>query len=90
MHQHNLTNSDDTSKAILVNGSATGTVTSGTASAIATDCASATDDSAAGSASATITSIKSKINSGTRYVISFGYSTTGMIKRINITLPTNN
>jgi len=88
IRSHNLTNSDDTSKQIVVNGQTTGEAPNERATGIATDCQAIGDDEVVGTASGTINSIKSHVKSGSRYVVSFGYSTTGIIKRIHITVPT--
>ena len=64
---HNLTNADDKSKQIVLTN------------ATAVDPAT---DSAEGTTSADIATLKSKINAGTRYTVSFGYTSTGLIKNI--------
>ena len=66
---HNITNSDDVSKQIIL---VSGTATDG-------------NDSTVGTTSAEISTQKKSINAGTKYTISFGYSSTGMIKTIAYT-----
>ena len=77
---HNSMNSEDASKQIVVNGDGTALAT-----AAAQDCADVDSTGDAQTATAAnLTTLKATINSGSRYRISFGYSTTGLIKRINI------
>lgn len=64
---HNATNVDDKSKQIVLTN--------------ATAADPATDD-ADGTTSADITKLKAGINAGTRYTVSFGYTSTGLIKNI--------
>lgn len=72
VRSHNLTNNDDASKQIILQTSA----------------ASDGNDSSTGSTSSAITTIKNGINSGTRYTVSFGYSSTGLIKTIGVVVNT--
>lgn len=66
---NNLQNEDDVSKQIVLT------------EATATDPA---DADTAGTDSAGIITIKSKINVGRRYIVSFGYTSSGLIKNIGI------
>ena len=68
VRSHNLTNSDDVSKQIILQ----------------TKAAADGSDSTAGTAASAVSAIKKAINSGTKYVVSFGYSSTGLIKTIGI------
>ena len=67
---HNAVNKDDKSKQIVVNkgGTSSGNV----------------DDTADGSNSQSIASDISSTTAGTQYDVTFDYSSTGLIKRINI------
>jgi len=67
---HNIVNKDDTSKQIVVNkgGSSSGDVT---------DTQNGTDQS-------NISNYLGNTNAGTQYNVTFDYSSTGLIKRINI------
>lgn len=69
VRSHNLTNSDDLERQVIL---IEGTATDG-------------NDVAAGTTSADITTQKSNIDSGSRYIITFGYSSSGLIKTIGYT-----
>ena len=70
INTHNLTNKEDLSKQIIT---AAGTATGATVG----------DDSAAGTTSAEIATQKAAVVSGTRYKVTFDYTSTGLIKTIN-------
>ena len=71
---HNLTNKDDLSKQIVYS--------LGAKDSTASNCTNHAGDTAQGT---TITTAnKTAITAGTTYVVSFGYSTTGLIKNINV------
>lgn len=80
---HNSMNAEDTSKQIVVNGGAT----TGTVTDVAKGSENTTNDVQEGTTAANLTTIKGNIKSGSRYKVSFGYSTSGLIKFINITDP---
>ena len=67
---HNIENEDDVSKQITLT--------------LAAPTADAGDGSAAGSTTAEITTLKSQIKAGAKYTVSFGYTSTGMIKNIGL------
>ena len=72
INTHNLTNKEDASKQIVT---ADGTADGGTVD----------DDSQAGTSPADIATQKGKVVSGTRYKVTFKYTSTGLIKVINYT-----
>ena len=67
---HNQTNSNDTSKQIIVRANAT------------LDGGTVDDDGAAGTTAADINTARNAVVSGTRYNVSFRFTSTGLIKEI--------